>query len=648
MPTFAVYFLPDQQSTTIDETESILQAVKAAGIPLKTSCGGGGTCGQCRVLLRKGRVKSPESGPLTGEEKEQGYILACRSYPESDLVLEIPPGSRLGEHRVVLDEGPAAAEKAADHGFAAGLLAEGPEAGPGLADLPVYKKVKLVLPEPTPADPEDDLSRLVRVIRKETGIQHLRPTLEVLRVLPRVLRQGRWEVTVALATGRGHPAVVITGIEPGHTANRDYGLALDLGTTTIAAALVDLESSGVVDVKGTYNRQSLCGDDIITRIIYAQESPEGLRELQQAALATVNDLIEELAGGQGISRTRIRAVYCAGNTVMTHLFLGLDPAQIRLEPYVPAANNIPALQAQQVGLQLDPQAWVQFIPGTASYIGGDITSGVLFTGMAFSDQLVLFLDIGTNGEMVLGGRDWLISCACSAGPAFEGGGIRHGMRAMRGAMEKLEITEGGRGVHYSTVGDVPPVGICGSGLVDGIDSLYRAGIMDRSGNFISGADLPRLRETAEGKEFVLAWSGEAGQATDITLSEVEVKNLIRSKAAVYAGIRTMLQMVGLPLEAIDRVVIAGGFGRYINIRKAISIGLLPDIPLEKYVYVGNSSLKGARLALLSGKAREALDDITGKMTYLDLSEGNTFMEEFVSALFIPHTDLTLFPNANHK
>lgn len=645
MPTFSVDFLPDNKRASLGEKESILRAIIAAGIPLKTSCGGRGTCGQCRVLLIKGQINSLDSGLLTREEREQGYILACRSFPESDLVLEIPPESRLSEHQVVLDEEPAGEREAVDWGDVAGLLPEDTGDGPDFANLPLYKTIKLVLPEPTPADPEDDLSRLLRVIRRETGLEHVRPTLEMLRVLPQVLRQGRWAVTVSLAVS--HPTIEIVWIEPGHTGSKNYGLAVDIGTTTVVAELVDLESGSTVGVKGTYNRQSLFGDDVITRIIHA-ESPEGMRELQKAALDTVNNLIEDLAREQGIKQTEIRAVYCAGNTAMTHLFLGLDPSQIRLEPYVPAANSIPAARAEQVGLRIHPQARVQFVPGTSGYIGGDITAGVLFTGIAFSDELVLFLDIGTNGEMVMGGQDWLISCACSAGPAFEGGGVRHGMRAMQGAIEKIKITPGGLDVHYSTVGGVPPVGICGSGLIDAIASLYRAGIIDRSGTFISDGDSPRLRGTAEGKEFVLAWSGESGHFADITLSEAEVKNLIRSKAAVYAGIRSMLHMVGLPLEAIDRVVIAGGFGRWINIRESINIGLFPDISPEKYSYVGNSSLKGARMALLSGKARKAMEEIAKRMTYLDLSAGNTFMEEFVSALFIPHTDLTLFPNVESR
>jgi uncharacterized 2Fe-2S/4Fe-4S cluster protein (DUF4445 family) len=641
MPNFTVHFLPDNRQVTVGENESILLATAAAEIPLKASCGGKGTCNRCKVLVKEGRVRSVSTGKLTDEEQRQGYVLACQSFPESDLVVEIPVESKLGEHQVVLDEGSGVGGA---EGTGTEILSEDAGRCADGACIPLYKKVRLEITEPSLSDTEDDLGRLVRAIRKETGVEHLRPNLDVLRTLPQILRQAGWKVTVSLAEGKGYQSIEIAGVEPGHDHKKYYGLAVDIGTTTVVAHLVDLETGMTAGVKGTYNRQAVFGDDVISRIIYANEYRDGLRELQKAVVGTINDLIEELVREQRIKPTDIRVVVCAGNTTMTHLFLGLDPTYIRLEPYTPAANNMPAVRAYRAGLKIYPQAWVQCIPGIASYVGGDITAGVLVTGMAFSEELTLFIDIGTNGEMVLGNKEWLISCACSAGPAFEGGGIRHGMRAMRGAIEHVKIAPGGSEVKYATVSDAAPVGICGSGLIDSIAGLYKAGIIDRSGNFISSGGTPRVRDSEEGKEFVLAWAGESGRLADITISEAEVKNLIRSKAAVYAGIRSMLLMVGLPLEAIERVVIAGGFGRYINIRDAINIGLLPDLPLEKYTYVGNSSVKGARMALLSRQAREDIEDIAKKMTYLELSVGNTFMEEFVSALFIPHTDLSQFPS----
>ncbi|OPY58530.1 MAG: NADH oxidoreductase hcr [Pelotomaculum sp. PtaU1.Bin035] len=637
-------FFPGGRQVVIGEYESLIKAMTKANIPIVASCGGEGVCSRCKVLIKEGQVKSLSTGKLTGEEQEQGYVLACRSFPESHLVVEVSEESKLGVHQVVLGEGGGNLKGRADGSKPGDSILSGSNGlCAGGSGVPLFRKLCLVMPEPDINDSEDDLGRLVRVIRSVTGIKHLQTNLDVLRTLPQVLRQSGWKVTVSLTGDGRYQAVEITEVEPGHTAGQYYGLAVDIGTTSVVAQLVDLENGRVVGIKGTYNKQAAFGDDVISRIIFASEG--GLGELQKAIVDTINELIEELAKEQKIKPVDIRAVVCAGNTTMSHLFLGIDPTFIRIEPYTPATNSIPAVRAGHAGLNTHPLALIRCLPGIGSYVGGDITAGVLITGMAFSGKLTLFIDIGTNGEIVLGNQEWLISCACSAGPAFEGGGLRHGMRAMRGAIEHIKIASGGADVEYKTVGGAPPVGICGSGLIDCVAGLYRAGIIDRGGNFITAGSTPRLRESIEGMEFVVSWSGESGGRVDITISEAEVKNLIRSKAAVYAGIRCMLQTVGLPAEAIDRIIIAGGFGQYINVRDAVNIGLLPDVPVEKYSYVGNSSVKGAQTALISGRAWEEIDEIIHKMTYMELSAGSTFMDEFVSALFIPHTDLNLFPSA---
>lgn len=644
MQVFSVLFLPDGKKTNLSIDENIYHAALKAGIALNSSCGGNGVCKRCKVIIKKGRVRTLDIvGP--NDDKNTGYVLACRVYPESDLVIEIPEESRLKEHQIALEsildddeKGQAGTEIKAD------VFLEHANWYKEKQCEPLYKKLQLKIPEPTLSDPEDDLGRLTRCIRREAGIFHLRPNPDILRSLPKVLRNAGWKVSVSLAEGRGHQTVEIAEIEPGNDFKKYYGLAVDIGTTTVVAHLIDLENGRTVGIKGSYNRQAAFGSDIITRIIYANEYQDGLKKLQKAVVDTINGLIEELARDEKIEPADIKTVVCAGNTTMIHLFLDLDPANIRLEPYVPVANDIPALRAVQVGLKVHPGAWVQCIPGVAGYVGGDIVAGVLVAGITLSNKLTLFIDIGTNGEMVLGNKEWMVACACSAGPAFEGCGLRHGMRAMRGAIEHLKISPGGSTVKYVTVDNVPPAGICGSGLIDSIAWLYKSGVIDRSGNFNCGRNVSRIRDSEEGKEFVLAWPEETERRSSITISEPEVKSLIRSKAAVYAGIRTMLQMVGLPFDAIERVVIAGGFGRYINIRNAVSIGLLPDIPVEKYTYVGNSSIKGAKMFLLSRHARESVEEIKGKMTYLELSTGNKFMEEFISALFIPHTDLSLFPS----
>lgn len=636
MSRYTVSFLPEKINVMIDEKESLLFAINLAGIPVKASCGGKGICGGCNIIIKEGRVNLAAGANLSQDILDKGHLPACQCYPQGDLVVEVSPGSKLTGQHILLDnffDTDTEIMKSYSEDILTGMFS---------SDSPVYRKITLDIPEPTLNDPVDDLSRLCRSIHKETGLEYLRPTMDLLRILPKAMRQGGWQITISLAAIPGSEYTEVDWVEPGCEKDKYFGLAVDIGTTTVAIQLVDLESGAIAGSRGAFNRQASFGADVITRIIYSDE--HGVSSLKTAVLETINELISDLAREKNIKISEIKAAACAGNTTMTHMLLGLDPANIRLEPYTPAANKYPAIRAAGAGLNIHNRSWVHLAPGTASYMGGDITAGLLVTGMAFTDDLSLFIDIGTNGEMVLGNKEWLVSCACSAGPAFEGWGIKHGMQASPGAIEKVAISREGQEVAYNTVGGKPPIGICGSGLIDTVSWLYRSGIIDRTGSFTKIPGKTRLRATGEDREFVLVQADETGNNADICLSEAEIKNLIRSKGAVYAGIRTMLHMVGLPIEAIKKIFLAGGFGRQINIREAVNIGMLPDIPLEKYAYIGNSAVKGARLALLSSQARDLLYNITDKMTYLELSAGNLFMEEFIAALFIPHTELSLFPS----
>ena len=624
---FTVRFLPEDREVTVREGETLLQAAAEAGIPLKASCGGNGTCGRCRMIVKTGEVKQLQTGKLTPEQLAAGYVLACQSIPLSPLVVEVPAESRLSEHRVLLAE---------ERGARSDL--------PPVLE-PLFQKIRLAVPPATLEDSRDDAGRTLTALKQATGIENARFSLEALNALPGALRRGNWQVTLSLADVRGYFA--ITAVEPGFAADSYYGLAVDIGTTTVVAQLVDLTDGRTVDVRGTYNKQAVYGDDVISRIVYAVENQDGRREMQKAVVDTINELIDPMCQKNGIPAENIRAVVCAGNTTMTHLFLGIDPEHIRLEPYTPAVNSPPPVAAGMLGLHVNHDALVHCLPGVASYVGGDIISGARLIEIDRTDRLTLFIDVGTNGEMVLGNREWLLACACSAGPAFEGGGITHGMRAMAGAIEHVEIDPKTGEVSYHTVGDAKPLGICGSGLIDLLSALREAGIIDRTGQFMSRPDLPRWREGDDGPEYLLVPAAESGNGKEITISEADIKNLIRAKGAIFAGIRTMLRKVDLPIEAIERILIAGGFGRYIGIQDAISIGLFPDVPLEKYRYIGNSSVKGAKLALLSRRVRDEMEALAARVTYLELSVGNEFMDEFVSALFLPHTDINLFPSLIH-
>jgi len=625
MSEHAVRFLPDDVAVAVTGGESLLVAAAKAGIPVRGSCGGKGACGKCRMRVREGRVAAAGYGKLTGEEISAGWVLSCQSVPESDVVAEVPPESRLSAHRV----------EQAD-----GVVADSDPCREETCE-PLLRRVEVACPPPTLDDARDDAARLLAAVRQVTGTDAVDLEPAALRDLPAVLRAHDWRVGALLAEGNCRSTVAAVD---GPGEGPLYGLAVDIGTTTVVVHLVELTGRTTVGTRGSYNQQAVYGDDVISRIIHATETPSGRDDLQKAVLATINDLTVQLLRQAGLQPADVRVAVCAGNTTMTHLFLGIDPAYIRLEPYTPAVNDPPPVRAGDLGLDIHPGAWVHCLPGIASYVGGDITAGVLFTGMARQNPLTLFVDIGTNGEMVLGNSEWLVACSCSAGPAFEGSGVKFGMRAMEGAIERVTVSPGGGLVEVATVGNTAPVGICGSGLIDLLGALRRAGVIDRSGQFAAEPDTPRVREGEEGREFVLVWGHAAGRGTDITVSEAEIKNLIRAKGAVFAGIRTMLKMVGLPVEAIERIIIAGGFGRYINIKEAIAIGLLPDLPIEKYSYVGNSSVKGARQVLLSRRARDEVRQVAGRMTYLELSVGNDFFDEFVSALFLPHTDMTLFPS----
>jgi uncharacterized 2Fe-2S/4Fe-4S cluster protein (DUF4445 family) len=338
----------------------------------------------------------------------------------------------------------------------------------------------------------------------------------------------------------------------------------------------------------------------------------------------------------------------AGNTTMEHLFYGIDPQYIREEPYIPAATFFPLIRGKSVGLQVDPQVIIYSMPNVASYVGGDISAGVLVSQIHKKDQVSLFIDIGTNGEIVLGNKDWLVTAACSAGPAFEGSGIKFGMRAMEGAIEEVEINPKTYDVNYQVIGDVKPIGICGSGMIDTLAEMYLNGVIDQKGNIREEIGSKRIRRGESGLEYVLAWRVESAINKEIVLTEVDLDNLIRAKAAIYAGFSTLLSHMSITFADIEKLYIAGGFGRYIDVERAITIGMLPDLPVDKFHFLGNTSIMGAYYALLCDRLRHEAEEIARRMTYIELSVSHSFMDEYLSALFLPHTDLNAFPTVNKE
>jgi uncharacterized 2Fe-2S/4Fe-4S cluster protein (DUF4445 family) len=505
----------------------------------------------------------------------------------------------------------------------------------------------LKIDPPSGEDNVPDLQRLMRAIKK--GCYDCEePTYDhpaMLQELPFILRQANWQVTVIMLRGkRAEEPDRIIAVEPGDTTGNFYGMALDIGTTTLGGILLDLNTGKVLAEASVYNSQIGYGEDVISRIIYSQR-PNGLKALQDKVVGAINQIITTLCDKQGISAHDITYIMAAGNTVMSHLLMGLNPKFIRETPYVPICNQMPLARAAAIGIDAHPSVRLFLYPSVASYVGGDITSGVHACQMHKSSKITLFIDIGTNGEIVVGNNDWMICAACSAGPAFEGGGIKYGMRASVGAIENFHIDPDTLDPMIITIGHSKPCGICGSGLISIAAELLEAGVIDQQGKFNRNLDHPRIREGVDNYEYVLAWAKNTLPGEDIVITEVDIDNLIRAKGAMFAGYVSLLESVGMGFEDLDRVILAGNFGAYIDLERAISIGLLPDIDRERFYYLGNASLMGAQISLVDHKRFRERNQVSSLMTNMELSENPQFMNHYMASLFLPHTNMAFFPSA---
>ncbi len=610
--------LESGQVIAAETKESIYHTFKDNGIYLVSSCGGKGVCGKCRVRVLKGKSRIESTGKLRKDDIDSGIVLACQAFPEEDLFVEIPEESRL----LIGDK--IAVSKSRD--FLDILIAD----GQGLS--PIVRHVDLELTPPSLMDNMSDLERLKRVLEGK-GVQLRYFSYDFVASLAKALRSADWKVSLAYT--ENFEAV---SLSPAEGRNK-FGIAVDIGTTTIVLYLVNYSDGSLVDVGKTYNSQMRFGDDVITRIIHATEGG-GLNELRMAVINDINDLLLPLVEKHEIRKEDVDSAVISGNTTMLHLFWGLDPSSIREEPYIPTLNAFPEWNAKKARIRINPRAPVYTAPCVGSYVGGDIVTGVLASGMHRNPEVALFMDIGTNGEIVIGNNEWLITAACSAGPCFEGSGIRYGMRATEGAIESVRIDPSSFVAELGVIGNTSPVGICGSGMIDAISELFFSGIIDQKGRFISGLETDRIKIRDEGPEFVF----HRGEFREIVLTEVDIENILRAKAAIYAGVTLLLKEVGLTLDIVDRVYIAGGFGNYLDINKSIMIGMLPDLPIEKFSFIGNTSIAGAYLCLLSEKMRKDAGEIANRMTYIELSVSTGFMDEYMSALFLPHTNLDLFPS----
>jgi uncharacterized 2Fe-2S/4Fe-4S cluster protein (DUF4445 family) len=619
-----IRFLPADQSIQVADGTSIAEAAQQADVFITNLCGGEGVCGKCRVQVTKGRADAEEhaKGFFSQDQIMKGYVLACQTLIHDDLEIIIPAESRVDGSKIMTGgESQATAD---------------------LKLNPLVKKLYLALTAPTMEDNVPDVERIARELRKELGWHTFDIPLDCLQTLSTKLRENDWKVTVTVA--RHGENYRILRIEPFDTAQSHYGLAVDVGTTTVVAQLLDLNTGEILDVEGCHNQQASFGEDVISRVIFAC-GKGGLDPVQQAVVKNINTLIAKLAKKRGISREEIDVIVAAGNTTMSHLLLGLTPCSIRLDPYVPTTDEFPQIRASEIGIRINPRGILEVMPCVASYVGGDIVAGVLASGISENEAVKCLIDIGTNGEIAIGNQDWLVCCSASAGPAFEGGGTRCGMRATDGAIEKVVIGDGD--LHYETIGGKKPRGICGSGLIDCIYELVRNNIIGQDGKFHRQLDDPRLEVEDGIPEYIIAFAHETETAANVVVTESDIDNLIKSKGAVFAAIKSLMDYIGLGFDTIDTLYVAGGFGSFLNIPKSVAIGLLPDIQLQKIKFIGNSSLTGARACLLSTGAFETCLNISRSMTNIELSTHQPFTDEYIAALFLPHTDGKLFPSVTY-
>ncbi len=619
-----VTFHPAVVTVEVDAGASLLDAARRADLPIRNDCGGQGACGRCLVEVRRGEVSRLKSR----HEVPEGRDLACRTLVgDGDVEVFLPEES----HEIDLEVTLRPAEA---------LPADYPPPGS------LVESVRLELSPPSLDDNVSDARRLVRGLERwRDGDYHL--PLQLLRTLPAALRDAEWRPQAVLWSQEGGHRVL--GVGPASEGPRCL-LAVDVGTTTVKARLL---APGPGWTASCYNSQVMFGPDVISRIIHCdRDRQEGCPKLQQLVAADIQRLMEALLEKHGLEATDVWGAVIAGNTTMMHLLLGLDPAWIRREPYVGCAYQLPPVDAAAIGLRINPAGRVCCLPSVSSYVGADITAGVLATGLSEMERPSALIDLGTNGEIVVGCREFLVCCSASAGPAFEGGASASGTRARDGAIDSAWSEDG---VRWATIGagpsggagasggDVPPVGICGTGYIDLLATLLAEGVVDKTGRF--HAEAPGVREGEDGEaEYVVAPAEQTAHGRDIVLTQADVDNLVRAKGAIFAAGSLLLASLGMQWEDLDSIMLAGGFGERLSLDNAVAIGLLPDVPRDRIRFVGNTSLAGAVMAAGDAACCERMKHIASAMTYFELSTHPDFMDQFVSACFLPHTDTEKFPS----
>ena len=619
--------------------EKLLDVARKANVAIDAPCSGNGVCGKCRVRLASGYLDAPINRHITSEEYAAGWRLACMAQVSGDAVIEVPDIASAYRSRMKVADLSSPEEIAIFEELHQKLMDAGITFGSDLSFLP------LELTEPTLDDTMPDNERLLRAVEEATGYaqENIILPYPVLRDLSWVLRESEFHVKCVISHDGDNRRLMIRDVLPADNTDPIVGFALDLGTTSLAGLLVDLQTGKILAKASGGNGQIRYGADVINRIIESDKLG-GRRRLQDAVIKeSIIPMLVQMYRSANINPRRIYRMVLAGNTTMNHLLLGLYSSPIRMEPFVPSFFQTSYIYVRDIGLKMNPMAELIVAPNIGSYVGGDITAGTLVSMIWNSPELSLFIDLGTNGELVFGNNEFLMSCACSAGPAFEGGDISCGMRATDGAIEACTIDKDTLEPTLTVVGGEAPAGICGSGIIDIIAELFRTGAINGKGKFIR--ENPRILHDEHGMgSYVIAWQKDTGGIKDVVINEVDIDNFIRAKGAIFSATQTMLQSLGFDASAIERVYVAGGIGSGINMKNAVTIGMFPDIPLDHFHYIGNSSQAGAYAMLLSSEAREKVFELGRSMTYLELSNEPSYMDEFVAACFLPHTDASLFPS----
>ena len=617
--------------------DNLLELARRANVAIDAPCSGNGSCGKCRVKLVEGELESHKSRHISDEEYEAGWRLSCCSKVQSDCTVFVPDIASAYQSRMKTADLSSPKEIAIFEDCQAQLKAS------GIHFTNNFRSVVVTMEAPTLENTMPDNERLTWAVEEALGVEKVEIPFCVMVKLASTLRQHNFAVCVK-GELRGDTFRCMEICGPEDTAI--VGCAIDIGTTTVTMVLTDLTSGKLLAKGSSGNGQIRYGADVINRII-EQGRPGGKKKLQDAILKeTLNPIIANLCKTAGISARSILRLSVGANTTMNHLFVGVDAESVRMEPYIPSFFRWEGLLAGDLKLPANPLAPVLIAPNIGSYVGGDITAGTLASGIWDKDEMSLFIDLGTNGEIVFGNRDFLMSCACSAGPAFEGGDISCGMRATDGAVEAVIIDKVTMDPTLSIIGDEGQkcVGICGSGIIDLISELFRCGIVNAKGLFVR--DGARVRRDAHGMgRYVVAFPEESETGREVALNEVDIDNFIRAKGAIFSAIDTLLKSVDMTVDMIDRVYVAGGIGSGINMRNAVNIGMFPDVEIEKFHYIGNSSLTGSYAMVLSDEATAKTGEVAANMTYLELSTYPGYMDSFVAACFLPHTDRSLFPNS---